>query len=239
MDNKPESNLSKYLITIPVDQATFDTVSSTLKSTEMLQTRREMIDAACQSILEQEYHCNTAIVSIKRERSSVTIEWRITEPDRNALDFAVNATMYEIDFIPNRAGFRGGAVVSTKGNGNIRLELEEGFAYYCNFIFMDIIEYNKQNYSRDLISNIELQFAIPLSDERKSLLRKAVLLRDSPEERLRHDLRSFRNNQDAYDDMLRKGIEEIKSKGLNPDAERDQIEDFEDYAKSIKGKFNI
>ena len=232
MDDKAESALKKYRLAIewPEDQAR--KVTSVINSPEMQTNRRETRQLMNKSILRQVHQCELAQVEVVRQENVVTLNWMINVAVESPDDYCVCGAAWEIKLVPDAGRLDGGVIVSKNGNGSVCLELEQGCAYYFQFSFMH----------KDDIKSIQatiFQVAIPLSDERKSLLRKAVGLDLHPEERVRHKMQSFLDKQDAFDEMTEKAIERIKAKELPPDEERDRIEDFNDYAKSVKDQLGM
>ena len=238
MDAKVGSALKKQILkpNWPDDQVR--KVSVAMNSPEMETHRRELRQLVTSFVLRQVHDCEWAQVEVVRQENNVTLKWAFKMSAGTPEKYTVIANAWEILLVPNFERADGGLIVSTRGNGSIHLELEEGVAYVFEFLFADRDKY----YASDveiMPQCILFQVAIPLSDERKALLRKAVGLDLHPEERVRHKMETYLDKQDAFDEVSKQAIERIKAKGLSPDEERERIEDFNDYAKSVKDQLGM
>lgn len=232
MGDKTESALKKYCLDIPLPEDQARKMVSIINSPEMKTNRRESRQLINNFILRQVHQCGLAQMEVVRQEHVVTVNWMIDASVGPPSDYFVCGAAWEIKLVPDHGVLDGGVIVSKDGNGSVRLELEQGCAYYFQFNFM-------RNNDLASLQAIMFQVAIPLSDERKSLLRKAVVLDLHPEERVRHKMQAFLDKQDAFDEMNEKAIERIKAKNLPPDEERQRIEDFNDYAKSVKDQLGM
>jgi len=241
MDEKIESALARQLIPPPFTQERLDRIMKVCDSTGLIQGMRKMSHLYVETMLEQEYKCEWADVHVKREKNKVNISWKLTEVPKDPQDIAVTGYAHEIGLIPDPEELPGGVIVSGRGSGEVSLELEEGSAYYFFFPFLNSEMYENKSVGRnsELVQAVEFIVAIPLSDERKLLLRKAIKLDLNPEERVRHEFNTFLKKQDVFDEMREEGIRKIKAKGLSPDEEEQRIADFEDYTKNLKDRFGM
>ena len=130
----------------------------------------------------------------------------------------------------------GGLIATGTGNGSVRLELEEGISYLFNFIFLHPTDGEED---KVVIDQVYFQVAIPLSDERKALLRKAVTLNFQPEEAIHHEVESFMGKRTALDEALKNGITQIKAKKLRPKDEKEAIKYLTLYVQSLLSKFQV
>jgi hypothetical protein len=187
------------------------------------------------NMLEQEHECDWIVVRAKRNGSVVAIDWEFDESVGNANEYHVSGTIWEIDLEPDSESLAGGLIASAKGNGWVRLELEEGSAYYVDFLVTRVEEVRD---SRD-IQRITFNIAIPLSDERRTLLRKAVELDQHPEEAIRSEFEEFFSKRETFDELYKCGIERIKAKNLPSEEAEEQIGDFKEYVAWMKEKFKM
>ena len=198
----------------------------------MRESRRDTFNAMTHQVRE----CSMAILDVNRQENVVTIKWDLKESVENPQQISVTGTAWEIKFSPDLDAWTGGLIVSTDGSGSVRLELEEGISYQFKFFFMDKDTVNKEDKEMDL-DVVFFQVAIPLSDERKALLRKAVTLNFQPEEAIHHEVESFMGKRAALDEALKDGIAQIKAKKLRPKDEKEAIEDLNLHVKSLINKF--
>lgn len=180
---------------------------------------------------------SNAFVEVQRQENVVTINWKLKESVANPQQVHVTGSAWEIDLIPDtKSDLTGGLIVSANGSGSVRLELEEGIAYQFEFQFVDLTERNEEDVE-PMVDVVFFQVAIPLSNERKALLRKAVTLNFEPEEAIRHEVNSFLGKRTALEDALKNGIAQIKAKRLSAEDEEEQIQDLSDHVKFLINKY--
>lgn len=177
---------------------------------------------------------SNAFVEVQRQENIVTINWKMKKWVEDPNRIHVTGSAWEIDLIPGHEELTGGLIATGTGNGSVRLELEEGISYLFNFIFLHPTDGEKD---KVVIDEVYFQVAIPLSDERKALLRKAVTLNFQPDEAIRHEVNSFMGKRAALDEALKDGIAQIKAKKLRPKDEKEAIEDLNLHVKSLINKF--
>ena len=181
---------------------------------------------------------SNAFVEVQRQENIVTINWKMKEWVEDPAQFSVSGSAWEIDLIPDPDKARTGGLIATgTGNGSVRLELEEGISYQFVFQFLNLTTCNKEDVEPSL-DVVYFQVAIPLSDERKALLRKAVTLNFQPEEAIRHEVNSFIGKRAALDEALKDGIAQIKAKKLRPKDEKEKIEDLTLKVQALMKKHN-
>ena len=179
---------------------------------------------------------SNAFVEVQRQENIVTINWKMKEWVEDPTQFSVSGSAWEIDLIPGHEALTGGLIATGTGNGSVRLELEEGISYLFNFIFLHPTDGEED---KVVIDQVYFQVAIPLSDERKALLRKAVTLNFQPEEAIHHEVESFMGKRTALDEALKNGITQIKAKKLRPKDEKEAIKYLTLYVQSLLSKFQV
>jgi len=154
---------------------------------------------------------SNAFVEVQRQKNIVTINWKMKEWIEDPNQIHVTGSAWEIDLIPDPDACTGGLIATGTGNGSVRLELEEGISYQFKFQFLHPTDGEKVD-EEVVVDVVFFQVAIPLSDERKALLRKAVTLNFQPDAAIRHDVDSFLDKRTALDEALNDGIAKIKAK---------------------------
>jgi hypothetical protein len=200
------------------------------------QNARELRKLLIQNILEQTHECKCAYLRVKRDKNNVTINWKFKEHVKNPEKYSVVALAREIDLVPDNNNLPGGLIVSSHGDGEVDLELEEGFSYHFHFNFASR---ENEGGEFDVLDVILFQIAIPLSDERKKLLRKAVSLDLNPDERIRHEVEMNLKKRDTFDEVCEKAVENIKAKKLSPKETKKRIQDFMEDIENLKDKFGM
>jgi hypothetical protein len=233
MAGNTSHTLSDYVLPLGLSAESAQSLNSFLSSTKGVGQMRALREAMIDEVLTQVHRCSFAIVKAKREKNVVIIDWQFSEHIDDSTYLHICGSAWEISLIPSFAPWAGGLIVSSHENGSVRLELEEGVAYHFSFTLQ------RKQANKDDIEAITFQVCIPLSDERKALLRKAVLLNSDPEEAIRHEMNTFLRKRATLDESLRNAIEEIKAKKLSSEDEQEAIEDINDLARSLKDKFGI
>lgn len=219
-----------------VDQKVAEALTAGMNSPESQHHGRELRKSLIQDILEQTHECICASLRVKRNKNNVTINWKFKTHVTNPEKYSVVALAREIDLVPDTNNLPGGLIVSSHGDGEVDLELEEGFSYHFHFNFA---AGKNEEGKFDVLDGILFQVAIPLSDERKMLLRKAVSLDLNPGERIRHEVEMKLKKRDTFDEMCEKAVEKIKAKKLSPKETKKRIQDFMEDMEYLKDKFGI
>jgi len=197
------------------------------------------------AMLRQVHECSWASMEVKRQGNTVNIEWAMNRSAGNPDKFIVTATAADIALLPHHETYRHSFIYSGKGNGSVNLELEEGHSYYVEFTFMDEDEYTtrqkeqRRGSTETLIQCIIFQVGIPLSDERKELLRQAVKLTSDPSEKARHELEKYLSLENTFHEMDKKAIEQIKALKLPEAEEEARIERFKEKSEQLRDEMRI
>ena len=231
MADKSGHTLSDYFLPLRLSGQTQKKADEYFNSPEGMANRQNMAELRAEEALRQTPKCALASVEVEREENAVTITWELFGRKENAEKFYVLGLAWEIGFRPDPNDFLEGLIVETYGNGSKRLELEEGRSYLFEFSFSQT--------GNDVLALTSFVVAIPLSDERKALLRKAVKLNSQPEEAIRHEVTSFLSKRAVREEELQKGIAQIKAKKLSSEDEQEEIKDFIDHVKVLSSKYKI
>jgi hypothetical protein len=113
-----------------VEQKTYDHIMHVVSTPEMQANRRERTRLAIISMLEQDYECDWVNLHVKRQEHVVTIDWKFRTSAGDPGNYVVVGMIYEIDLSPTAGNMASGRIVNTRGNGSVRLELEEGCVYH-------------------------------------------------------------------------------------------------------------
>jgi hypothetical protein len=197
------------------------------------------IKFAVLGILEQEYVATFAKIYVKREECSVTIRWVFHRAVDSPYNYQVRGHLREMQLIPDESYAFQQEVWNGFGNGEVKLKLVEGCSYYFKFYFIETKKADQDKgmkHARDYYDIYTFQVAVPLSDEKRALLEKAYLLAKDPEEMVRHETNQFLKLQNTFGEMLKSGIEQIKSKKLSEDEEEGEIEDLKERLDVLKMK---
>lgn len=209
---------------------------------EMRPVRKQMMKRTVRHILEQRYRGRFAVLDVIRKECAVTISWEFMESVENQSKYKVMGLMREMSLVPDPSYDMDSLVVKTDGKGSVQLDLEEGCSYYFEFFFDDVEQLEKctvDEYQKKFFDCLYFQVAVPLSDDSKSLFKKAAKIERNPEEMIQHESDKYLGLQDKFDEMLKIGIERIKSKKLSDDEEEDQIEKFKEHLESMKDRLKM
>jgi hypothetical protein len=184
-------------------------------------------------MLEQQYECRSASLRVRREGNVVNIEWRLKHGE--AKDYFVCGTIRGIDFMPDPSRVKHTPFMVNDGQQFVRLELEEGHAYFFEFIFLPEGQSDNNNAetdgARNSLDEVFFQVAIPLSDGRK--------LNQQPAKKLEIEMMKYLKVDDAYDSMCEIASEHIRSKKLPPEEEQNRIERFKARAGFLKAELGM
>jgi predicted transcriptional regulator len=186
-------------------------------------------------ILEQRYIGRFAVIEAVRKECGVKISWKFGAGIADPSKYYVTGVAREMSLVPDPSYDMDAIVAKVYGDGFVQLELQEGCSYYFEFHFNEIGQLDKcsdtSEYVRKYFDVLYFQVAVPLADEHKHLLKT---LDRRPEERVRHAVGQFLSVEDAFDEELKNGIEQIKSKKLPPEEEEERISRLVDKIKQLK-----
>ncbi|HLX70512.1 MAG TPA: hypothetical protein VKV04_12875 [Verrucomicrobiae bacterium] len=198
------------------------------------------------SMLRQVHECPWASMEVKRQENKVTIEWAIKSSAGNPDRYIVTGTVADIALLPRPENYSHSFLHTGKGDGSVNLELEEGHSYYFEFTFLDEDEYNagvkrgqRGGTTGTLVDTILFLVGIPLSDERKELLRKAVKITSDPSEMVRHEIEQRMNLANTFDEMLKKAVEQIKAMELSQSEKEERIDQLKEDIERLKDRYGM
>ena len=228
MDERIDLHKIRFLHTLPTEErikviAAIDGGESQARIRDDMQ---RAVNAATHFLDSNEW----VKVEADRVGSKITLRWEPAQSYMKPSEFRVHGLMRELCFVPSLGNIAEKLILEGNGQGTMTLELEQGRCYCIGFII-----------GRNEIQNVKgllLEIAVPLSDDNRRILNDAIR-NNGLAERLTSDLKRFREAQDAFEEMCRSEIAKIKAKRLPPEDEQQHIDDFRDYAASVRVKYNL
>ncbi len=225
-----ENNLDSYRADPPVTADTRRKIAEHVASSKGQQVRLESAKDLAEVAVKDWRAMSWGRIDAQREGNKIELRWEIFPPLRpERYHAAIMAA--DLDYSPEIENIGYVRVANGNGQGKKTLELEEGHCYFFLAVFISDGDGDKMD-----CRTIGTKVMIPLSSTSQELLRAGRRIAKSPTDRMRVELASFRETQDAFDEICSEEIEKIKAKGLAPDEEQEQIADFMDFAKQVRAQ---
>jgi hypothetical protein len=190
-------------------------------------------------ILEQSHESRWAKFTVTRKETDVRIEWKFLPSMAEPLKFIVFGHMREMSLIPDPSYDTEQLIALEDGNGSVNLGLEEGQSYYFQFIILNNPKCDLKNSSFDYADIIYFQVSVPLADENKIVVRRALESEHNSTAKIRYAAEKLLEQKDAFDQMVEEGITRIEAKNLPPKIKREKIKDWKEDIEQLKEKFGM
>lgn len=205
--------------------------------------RKNYRKAVIEKLLHPEYVGKWIKIQVHRDKTNVHIGWTFHDSVKYPMGHSVSASMLDIALVPSEEE-QVQKICQEYGNGEVRLELEEGHSYFFDFHIIDrasakLLGHDDDFEFEDYYDIINFQIGIPLSDERKILLPKAAEIASDGRKKAAHAVQKHLDLEDTFDEWLQIGIERINAKNLSAREKKDRVAAFREKIAWLKSEMGL